>query len=160
MTVRPLMAAAMLAGSLASVLAPARAQAPTAIAPPAAEAPAATPAKPAPKPVPRKPPAGKPVATDIPPALAPVSASARDPDLAFGAFQRGYYLTALQIATQRVNEKGDVKSMTLLGELYANGFGVARDDNKAVEWYRMAADRGDREAMFALAMFRLAGRGG
>ena len=50
--------------------------------------------------------------------------------------------------------------MTLLGELYANGFGVARDDAKAAEWYRLAADRGDRDAMFALAMFRIGGRGG
>ena len=50
--------------------------------------------------------------------------------------------------------------MTLLGELYANGFGVANDDKKAAEWYKLAADRGDREAMFALAMFRFAGRGG
>ena len=48
--------------------------------------------------------------------------------------------------------------MTLLGELYANGFGVERDDKKAADWYRLAADRGDREAMFALAMFHLGGR--
>ena len=53
-----------------------------------------------------------------------------------------------------------MKAMTLLGELYANGLGVARDDKKAAEWYRLAADRGDREAMFALAMFHLGGRAG
>ena len=51
-------------------------------------------------------------------------------------------------------------AMTLLGELYANGFGVARDDNKAAEWYRLAAERGDRDAMFALAMFNIGGRAG
>ena len=28
------------------------------------------------------------------------------------------------------------------------------------EWYKIAAERGDREAMFGLAMFRIAGRGG
>ena len=50
--------------------------------------------------------------------------------------------------------------MTLIAELYANGFGVKQDDAKAAEWYRLAADRGDREAMFALAMFRIGGRGG
>ena len=49
--------------------------------------------------------------------------------------------------------------MTLLGELYANGQGVNRDDKKAAEWYKQAADRGDREATFALAMLRMAGRG-
>ena len=50
--------------------------------------------------------------------------------------------------------------MTLLGELYANGLGVPQNDKKAAEWYKLAADRGDREAMFALAMFSLAGRAG
>ncbi len=50
--------------------------------------------------------------------------------------------------------------MTLLGELYANGLGVPQDDKKAAEWYKLAADRGDADAMFALAMFRLDGRAG
>ena len=50
--------------------------------------------------------------------------------------------------------------MTLLGVLYGSGLGVAQDDAKAVEWYGKAAERGDREAMFSLAMMRLAGRGG
>ena len=50
--------------------------------------------------------------------------------------------------------------MTLLGELYAHGFGVGRNDKKAAEWYRLAADRGDREAMFALGVFHLSGRAG
>ncbi|MGA7486058.1 MAG: tetratricopeptide repeat protein, partial [Xanthobacteraceae bacterium] len=77
---------------------------------------------------------------------------------AYGAFQRGYYVTAFSIATRRVEEEKDVKAMTLLGELYANGLGVVHDDKKAVEWYRLAAGRGDREAMFALAMFHFAGR--
>src|SRR6185295_11440369 len=59
-------------------------------------------------------------------------------DLAFGAFQRGYYLTAFNEATKRVDENKDPKAMTLLAELYANGFGVKQDDAKAVEWYKLA----------------------
>ena len=43
----------------------------------------------------------------------------------------------------------------MLGELYANAMGVKRDYAKAAEWYKRAADGGDREAMFALAMMRL-----
>ncbi len=82
-----------------------------------------------------------------------------DIDHAYGAFQRGYYLTAFALATQRV-EKGDAKAMTLLGELHANGLGVPRDDRKAADWYKLAVERGDREAMFALALFRLSGRAG
>jgi TPR repeat protein len=82
-----------------------------------------------------------------------------EPDLAFGAYQRGRFLTAFGLATHRA-EAGDMKAMTLLGELYANGLGVPQNDAKAEEWYRLAAARGDREAMFALAMFRLRGRAG
>jgi TPR repeat protein len=89
-----------------------------------------------------------------------LSGSGREPDIAYGAYQRGYYLTAFLQATKRVEAQSDTKSMTLLGELYANGLGVLQDDNKAAEWYQLAAKRGDREAMFALAMFRMAGRGG
>src|ERR1700761_3296710 len=71
------------------------------------------------------------------------------PDLAFGAFQRGYFLTAFRYATDDA-AAGNAKAMTLLGELYANGLGVPRDDKKAADWYRLAAARGDRNAIFAL----------
>src|SRR5580704_8405952 len=114
--------------------------------PPAPAAPKAQPVKP------------KPAAPSTPaPAAAPALATnnGRPPDLAFGAFQRGYYITAFALATKNVDDKADPKAMTLLGELYANGLGVPQDDKKAAEWYKLAADRGDREAMFALAMFRL-----
>ena len=40
------------------------------------------------------------------------------------------------------------------------GSALPNDDKKAAEWYKLAAARGDREAMFALAMFRMTGRGG
>ena len=83
-----------------------------------------------------------------------------EPDLAYGAFQRGHYITAFREATRRVEEKDDPKAMTLLGELYADGLGVPNDDKKAADWYKLAIDRGDREAMFALAMFRMTGRAG
>ena len=74
--------------------------------------------------------------------------------------QRGMYLTAFAEATQRVEEKSDVKAMTLLAELYADGLASEQDEQKAADWYRIAAERGDREAMFALAMFKMTGRGG
>ena len=94
-----------------------------------------------------------------PSAAAPTATNlAQNVDLAYGAYQRGFYITAFAIATRRVEEKGDVRAMTLLGELYARGYGIARDDAKAADWYRLAADRGDREAMFALAMFHLGSR--
>src|ERR1700738_2736647 len=100
------------------------------------------------------------LASSAPPPQVPGTHREHAPDLAYGAYQRGYYLTAFAIATRRVEDKSDVKAMTLLGELYANGYGVERNDRKAVEWYRLAADRGDREAMFAPGMFYLGGRTG
>jgi len=146
-------AAALLTFALsAAAIASAAAQAPTQAAPPMMQ-PAA---KPAVKEEPRKP-ATKPATTQAAPA--PASAAARhEPDLAYGAYQRGYYITAFSTATRRVDESRDVKAMTLLGELYANGLGVQRDDKKAAEWYRLATQRGDREAMFALAMLHFSGR--
>ena len=57
----------------------------------------------------------------------------------------------------RAADKDDPKSMTLFGELYANGLGVPQNDSKAADWYKLAAARGDANAMFALAMFRMQG---
>ena len=37
---------------------------------------------------------------------------------------------------------------------------MTQDDSQAVAWYRRAADRGDRDAMFALAMMHMMGRPG
>jgi uncharacterized protein len=91
--------------------------------------------------------------------LPPPAANGAQLDLAYGAYQRGYFLTALQYATDDAL-KGNPQSMTLLGELYANGLGVPRDDQKAADWYKLAAARGDRNAMFALAIFALQGRAG
>ena len=88
----------------------------------------------------------------------PISKAVVDP--AYGAFQRGYFLTAFRLAEQRVEQDKDPKSMTLLAELYANGLGVPKDDAKAADWYKLAAARGDANAMFALALFDLTGRGG
>ncbi len=96
-------------------------------------------------------------AQTLPPA-APAAPSS-EPDLAFGAYQRGRYLTALTEATKRA-QKNDPAAMTLLGELYANGYGVGRDDSKAAQWYKLAAAGGDRNALFALAMFDFEGRAG
>ena len=80
-------------------------------------------------------------------------------DSAFGAYQRGYFLTAFKEASE-LAAKNDPQSLTLLAELYANGLGVGRDDAKAAELYQRAATLNDPQAMFALAIFRFQGRGG
>lgn len=98
----------------------------------------------------------------VAPAVAQSSASTSsdEPDIAYAEYQRGLYVSAFREATRRVEAKTDPKAMTLLGELYAEGLGVANDDKKAADWYKLAAARGDREAVFALAMFKMTGRGG
>ena len=108
-----------------------------------------------------RPPAGKPNRATAPTEkTAPAAPVGRAPDLAYGAFQRGYFLTAFSFATDHVTKDADPKAMTLLGELYADGLGVPQDDRRAAEWYGLAAARGDSNAMFALAMFALNGRAG
>ena len=98
-----------------------------------------------------------PAAPPLPPP-APNSKSTEAVD-AFSAYQRGFYLTAFTEAGKRA-QQGDATAMTLLGLLYAQGQGVSRDDLKAAQWYKQAASLGDREALFALAMFSLEGRAG
>ena len=47
-------------------------------------------------------------------------------DDAYGAFQRGYYLTALALALPRA-ERADPAAQTLIAEIYAKGLGVAEN---------------------------------
>jgi TPR repeat protein len=88
-------------------------------------------------------------------------ASGPTPDLAFGAYQRGYYQTALREAMKRIaiNPK-DGPAMTLIGEIYKEGVSVKRDPVEAARWYRLAADTGDRQAEFSLGLMLLIGAPG
>lgn len=79
-------------------------------------------------------------------------------DLAFGAFQRGYYLTALRLAERRAAQ-GDAIAQTLIAEIHANGLGVPQDIPKAIGWYAQADQNGDIQATFQLAMIYQNGTG-
>ena len=82
------------------------------------------------------------------------------PDLALGAYQRGYFLTALAEAKKRIDiNKNDAAAMTLIAQLYKEGSGVRQDPVEAARWFRLAADRGDPEAAFSLAIAYLEGKG-
>lgn len=84
----------------------------------------------------------------------------REPDLAFAAFQRGLFVTAFRLATERVSKNpDDAAAMTLLGEIYKDGLGIRESKADAIRWYRLAAARGDREAAFALGRAYLEGEG-
>jgi TPR repeat protein len=79
---------------------------------------------------------------------APAGPETREPDLAYGAYQRGLYLQALREATSRLErDPEDAAAMTLLGELHNQGLGIRQDPEKAAEWYRLAAHKGDAGAL-------------
>ena len=106
-------------------------------------------------------------ATEPPRRAAPplkAEASAPKPDgrldLAYGAYQRGYYLTAYREATARLDKNpADVAAMTLIAELFNQGLGVRQNSAEAARWYRLAADRGEPRAMATLGLMALDGRG-
>src|SRR5690606_6029406 len=79
-------------------------------------------------------------------------------DLAYGACQRGFYLTAFSHAIERAG-KGDAAAQTLLALMYEGGYGVPQNLKEAANWYGLAAKAGDREAQYAMGLMLLAGRG-
>ena len=54
-------------------------------------------------------------------------------------------------------KSGKVEAQTTLAAMYATGDGLAGDPDKAVEWYRRAAEAGDATAQNNLALFYEAG---
>ena len=57
-------------------------------------------------------------------------------------------------------DKGDVPSMRLLGKCYLEGKGVEKDQNKAVELLKKAADKGDEEAISILKNLNVSAESG
>jgi TPR repeat protein len=81
-------------------------------------------------------------------------------DVAYGAYQRGYYVTAFQEAMKRLDKnKSDAAAMTLVAEIYRDGSGVKKDSVEAARWYKLAADLGNPQAQFQLAAAALKGEG-
>lgn len=78
-------------------------------------------------------------------------------DAAFGAYQRGLYLTAYNLALPRAKE-GDPAAQTLVAEILSRGLGVARDAAAAAEWYGKAAEAGIPEAQLQYALVLIDGR--
>ncbi|HSI39501.1 MAG TPA: tetratricopeptide repeat protein [Xanthobacteraceae bacterium] len=87
------------------------------------------------------------------PAVAPQPAPPKG-DAAYAAYQRGRYLTALELARPQA-EAGNAAAMTLMGEIYAQGNGVPQDLASAQKWYEAAAKLGDADAMFALGSLKM-----
>ena len=90
-------------------------------------------------------------------AIDPQRFGGRKPDAAFGAYQRGLYITALNLARPRA-EAGDAAAQALLAEIYSRGLGVARNEAEAIKWYGLAAEQGVSEAQFRYAMAIIDGK--
>ncbi|WP_417694369.1 tetratricopeptide repeat protein [Roseibium sp.] len=86
-----------------------------------------------------------------PDSLAPV-------DLAYGAFQRGWYITAA-VRAKPLADVGNMHAQTLLGVMYEAGLGLKKDPKKAAGWYTKAAEAGDVTAAQQLAQLYLLGNG-
>ncbi len=98
----------------------------------------------------------QPATTEPMPPIDPSRFGDKPADEAFGAFQRGLYLTAFNLAKPQA-EKGDPASQTLLAEIYARGLGVPANQKLAAQWYEKAANNGVVEAQFRYAALLLQG---
>jgi uncharacterized protein len=83
---------------------------------------------------------------------------ATGPDPAYEAFEKGQYLTALDLAVKGA-EQGEPQAYTLVGRLYSEGLGVSPNMPLAAKWFLRAAELGDPEGAFAYAMMLVQGRG-
>jgi TPR repeat protein len=104
-------------------------------------------------------PAGTLLPAPLPEADAPTSeaSTAHPADRAYGAFQRGLYLTAVKLAEPLAN-LGDPAAQTLLGEIYSRGLGVRQDEKVAARWYEAAAKAGSAEGQFRYALLLIDGK--
>ncbi len=98
----------------------------------------------------------QPATTEPMPHIDPSRFGDKPADEAFGAFQRGLYLTAFNLAKPQA-EKGDPASQTLIAEIYARGLGIPANQKLAAEWYEKAANNGVVEAQFRYAALLLQG---
>lgn len=77
---------------------------------------------------------------------------------AVAAYKRRDYATAFK-GFRFHAERGDGAAQANLGILYANGWGVVRNDAEAVRWYRKAARQGYANAQTNLGVMYDSGRG-
>ncbi|QKD01340.1 tetratricopeptide repeat protein [Mesorhizobium loti] len=82
---------------------------------------------------------------------------AKPADAAYGAFQRGLYKTAYDLALVRA-QNGDPAAQTLVAEILSRGLGVPLNAAEAAKWYAAAAEQGVPESQFQYALMLLDGR--
>lgn len=93
-------------------------------------------------------------------AASPIPAPARAAELdGMDAFRSGAFAEAYR-TWRDASDAGDARASRFLGVMYDTGEGVPQDHRQALEWYRKAAEHGDKVAMFNVAVLYDAGADG
>lgn len=74
------------------------------------------------------------------------------------AFQRGKYEEALKYL-QPAAKAGEASAMYVLGQMYASGRGVTKDEKMAADYFSKAADLGNADAQQSLGSALMLGEG-
>jgi hypothetical protein len=90
--------------------------------------------------------------------LLPGLALAADLEKGQAAYFMGDYETSLAECAP-LAEEGNADAQFCVGRLYANGFGVAMNDDLALQWYGRAAEQGHSEAQLNLGLMHANGWG-
>lgn len=90
--------------------------------------------------------------------LASISSAVAAPPEAFDAFKHDDYATVLRVC-EAPAKAGDSVCQDMLGALYSEGWGVARDQAVAFHWFQLAAAQGNPTAAFNLALAYERGEG-
>ena len=90
--------------------------------------------------------------------LSPAIVMSADLQKGLNAFNEGDYATSLA-ECQPLADAGNVEAQFCVGRLYANGFGVAMNDELALKWYGLAAAGGHAEAQYNLGVMHAKGWG-
>lgn len=77
-------------------------------------------------------------------------------DEAVGAYNKGDYATAAK-EFRPYAENGQATAQYILGWIFQNGEGVARNDTEAMKWYAKAAEKGNADAQYALGAYYMSG---
>ena len=87
-----------------------------------------------------------------------VTLSSADYATGLNAYKKGDYKTAL-MEWQPLAEKGLSEAQYNLAGMFAKGYGVVVDDERAVYWYKKSAEEGYPKAQHNLALLYLMGTG-
>src|ERR1700722_5627103 len=85
-------------------------------------------------------------------------ATAAELDDAVAAARRGDYATALRRLSP-LAEKGDARAQFDVGFMHAYGWGMQRNPEEAIAWYRESADQGLQVAQHFIGMAYVNGEG-